>query len=317
MSRKSLSISVFDIFKKILRKIEFAIKAPAFRIAQYNEIARENYIVDFLHEGSIKVQLPKVSWLEIVTGKGLLAKRNILYRTRPFGEVLLRKVIFELYETEYISKHLSIIDIGCHISDNTIVWSKYLSKMGKVIAIDPSRDNIAYGKRLATLNKVENIEYVQAVCADIPGIGLDFDGPIDQATFKKIGSEGKILSTTIDEIIGEKGPSIGLFHIDVEGFEYSVIKGAISLIERDLPVITFEQHISKENVSEVINLLNGFGYRVFMVNEVLPSCDFDCRNFLAFPGGKALPNLTGFKQEIGREMGIYSAVVGDVLIEIS
>lgn len=282
----------------------------------YRKLKRINYTIDFVNEGSIKVRLPKASSLEILLGTGVLVNRNYMYQTRPFAEVLLRKTIYELYQSEYISRDLSIIDIGSWISDNSIVWSHYLSGIAKVIAIDPSRDNITYGQELAKINKVENIKFVQAVCADKSGIKLDFDGSIDHASFQVSTTQNHILSTTIDEIIAEDGSPIGLFHVDVEGFELSVLKGALSLITRDLPVISFEQHISKENVNEVTSFLKSFNYRVFMVNEVLPRCDLDCRNFLALPSKKGFPELTSFDQQNGRDLGIHSAVIGDVLIEI-
>ena len=54
----------------------------------------------------------------------------------------------------------------------------------------------------------------------------------------------------------------------------------------------------------------------FMVNEVLPGCSLDCRNFLAFDSNNALPKISEFERKSGADMGIYSAVVGGSLIEI-
>ena len=85
---------------------------------------------------------------------------------------------------------------------------------------------------------------------------------------------------------------------------------------KDLPVISFEQHISRENVNEITSFLREFDYRVFMVNEVLPGNTLDCRNFLALPSKRGLPKLPNFDQEKSRGMKIFSAVIGDALIEI-
>jgi FkbM family methyltransferase len=305
-----------ELLKPILRRLKSKVVVTINRIKTYRKIKRKNYTVDFINEGAIQVCLPKVSSLEILLGNGILVNRNVDYQTRPFAEVLLRKTIYELYQTGYIKRDLSIIDIGSWISDNTIVWSHYLSGAAKVIAIDPSYDNITYGQELAKINKIKNIRFVQAVCADKSGIKLDFDGSIDHASFKVSSTQNYILSTTIDEIMAKDFLPIGLLHIDVEGFELSVLKGAMSLITRDLPVISFEQHISKENVNKITNFLKSFNYRIFMVNEVLPGCELDCRNFLAFPSERDLPKLTSFDQKNGRDFGIYSAVIGDILIEI-
>ncbi|MDA7719185.1 FkbM family methyltransferase [Candidatus Pelagibacter sp.] len=314
--QKFVDKGFFGSLKAILQRLRSRAIAPISRLDNYRKLKRQNYTIDFVNEGSIKVRLPEVSTLEIILGIGVSVNRNIAYQNRPFAEVLLRKTIYEIYESGYISRDLSIIDIGNWISDNSIVWSHYLADAAKVIAIDPSRDNITYGQNLANINNVENIKFVQAVCADKSGIKLDFDGTIDLASFKASTTQNYVVSTTIDEILYEEGLPVGFFHIDVEGFELSVLKGAMTVITRDLPVISFEQHISKENVNDITSFLKGFNYRVFMVNEVLPGCGLDCRNFLAFPSEKGLPKLTSYDQQNGRDMGIYSAVIGDVLIEI-
>ena len=314
--QKFIDKGFFGLLKPILKRLKSKVVITINRLEIYRKIKRSNYIIDFVNEGSIQVCLPKVSSLEILLGNGVLVNRNVDYQTRPFAEVLLRKTIYELYQTGYIRRDLSVIDIGSWISDNTIVWSRYLSGAAKVIAIDPSHDNITYGQELAKINKIENIRFVKAVCADKSGIKLDFDGSIDHASFKVSSTQNYILSTTIDEIMAKDCLPVGLFHVDVEGFELSVLKGAMSLITRDLPVISFEQHISKENVNGITSFLKSFNYRIFMVNEVLPGCELDCRNFLAFPSERGLPKLTSFDQKNGRDFGIYSAVIGDVLIEI-
>lgn len=314
--QKFIDNGFYGVLKRQLSGSKKNARAIIRRLKIYRKIKRANYTISFVNEGAIQVRLPKVSILEIVSGNSVLVDRNVDYQTRPFAEVLLRKTIYELYQSGYISRELSIIDIGSWISDNSIVWSHYLSGPAKVIAIDPSRDNIAYGQELARINKIENIKFVQAVCAEKSGVKLDFDGSIDHASFKVSTTQNYILSTTIDEIIAEDGSPIGLFHVDVEGFELSVLKGALSVITCDLPVISFEQHISQENVDEISTFLKSFNYRIFMVNEVLPGCSLDCRNFIALPSEKGLPKLVSFDQENGKNLGIYSAVVGDVLIEI-
>lgn len=303
-------------FWRIIVKWGRRLKAPFVRLLQYKSIKLANQTINFVNEGSRNIRLPSVSNFAIFFGTGIFVKRNIDLSKRPNSEVLLRKIIFEMQKSGYIDKHLSIIDIGCWIADNSIVWAQNILRPGKVIAIDPSPNNIAYGIELAEVNNVDNLKFVQAVCAEKAGIKLDFNGSIDHATFKPAASDKYILSTTIDEIVEEEEVEVGLFHIDVEGFELSVLKGAKSLIKRDFPIITFEQHISKENVFDIVDFLKEYDYKVFMINEVLPGNSLDCRNFIAFPPTKPMPNLSSFEQVKGHEIGVYSAVVGDVLLEV-
>ena len=139
---------------------------------------------------------------------------------------------------------------------------------------------------------------------------------LDHASFKKANSDRYLISSTIDKIVEEESVVIGLLHVDVERFELSVLKGAENLILRDNPVISFEQHISKEDFKAVSEYLKSFSYRIFMINEVLPGCALDCRNFLAFPSAKGTPMIKDFEQNDGRKLGIYSAVIGSPLVEV-
>lgn len=303
------SYEIFESLKIILMRIE--------RLSNLKKLKKNNLTVNFRHEGNVKIFLPKISvWDIILRKKWPIIKKNSDFITRPKSEVLLRRSIYEMYQTGYISPKKSIIDIGCWISDNSIIWSKYLSENGTVFSIDPSSSNLAYGKVIAKLNKSNNIKFIEAVCAEKAGIKLNFSGSLEHTSFKESGKGKFLISTTIDAIITKEKKEIGLLHVDVEGLELLVLKGSEKIILRDNPVISFEQHISKENLHSIDEYLRSLNYKIFMVNEVLQDCALDCRNFFAFPIKKGLPNLTEFKQADGRDLGIFSAVIGKALIEI-
>ena len=95
-----------------------------------------------------------------------------------------------------------------------------------------------------------------------------------------------------------------------------MLKGSREVISRDRPVISFEQHISKENLETISEYIKSFDYRIFMINEILPDNALDCRNFLALPREKGLPSLKKFEQSNGRDIDIYSATIGPAIIEI-
>jgi len=299
---------LFEFLKIILNRFE--------KLYKYHYLKNTNFSVNFFHEGDIIVKLPKVTFWQTIIGRWDILKRNSDFASRPTSEVLLRKTIFEMYQSGYICSQLSIIDIGCWIADNSIVWSKLLSKNGVVFAIDPSSKNLNFGKMIAKINNIENIKWVQAVCAEREGIRLDFDGSIDHTSFYRATSNNYLISKSIDSIIMNTSSVIGLLHVDVEGFELSVLKGSEEVILRDRPVITFEQHISKENLELITEHIKSYDYRIFMINEILPGNALDCRNFLALPSEKGLPSLKKFEQSNGRDIDIYSATIGPAIIEI-
>ena len=313
------------ILKKILVGIKITllllkkiINFPIKGLTGYLTLINNNYVTNFLHEGNITIRLPKISILNAALNPKKVLKRSVDFFSRPQTEVLLRKIIFSLYEQRYIDKKKSVIDIGCWIADNSLVWAKMLKEDGTVFAIDPSVDNQLFGKGLATLNNISNIKWVNAVCSDKQGIPLSYDGSIYMAEFKvATESDNLMVSTTLDHIVNEKIESIGFMHVDVEGFELKVLQGAKKIIELSRPVITFEQHISKENVDSIINFLQRYEYNVYMINEVLPGFDLDCRNFIAFDSKKKIPELDIISQKDGRLNGIFHAIIGHPLIKIA
>ena len=123
-------------------------------------------------------------------------------------------------------------------------------RCAKVFAIDPSLDNIKFGKTLSMLNDVNNISWHQNVCADKENVELHFEGNWGLATFNKErkGNTSPILSTTIDAILGEANfGSVGLFHIDVEGFDEKVLRSndwdkyRPEVVVVEIPGIDFEE----------------------------------------------------------------------------
>ena len=77
--------------------------------------------------------------------------------------------------------------------------------------------------------------------------------------------------------------NIGYIHLDAEGLEYKIIKGSRKIIEKFNPIISFEQHLNIDNYNELINHLKEKKYTIFMIDEIMPGCRDDCRNFFAFP----------------------------------
>lgn len=302
------------VLKTIFRKAN----AARARLARYRVLAASQFQVTFIHEGQILLRLPTVSAWNAFWGTNKTVTNNFLYYHRPHAEVLLRKIIHQLYSQKYIPATESVIDVGCWIGDNTLVWAKNLTEAARVIAIDPSPDNLTYGKTLADINTIKNITWIEAVCSDREGSRLGFEGSLDHTRFDENASEGSVLvSTTLDKIIADAGyPGIGLIHVDVEGFELKVLKGAVNIIEKNKPVILFEQHISAEDCIEVSDFLRALNYRVFMINEVIPGCALDCRNFIALHKTHELPAIKEFPQQDARSLGIFSAMPGPPLIEI-
>jgi hypothetical protein len=123
----------------------------------------------------------------------------------------------------------------------------------------------------------------------------------DDLTHCSFLTEGanKVSAVTLDHLFQNNTiKNVGYIHLDVEGLEYRVVLGANELIDAMRPIIAFEQHLETDNVMELVGHLNSKQYVVFMIDEVLPGCRQDCRNFLSFPNerfdGKMVDELNAF-----------------------
>lgn len=304
-----MTFNFISYFRSVLRSVK-----------KIRRLKNNSFIIKFPFEGGLNIILPVISYIDSLSSAGRdFTKKCFDYSNRPIAEALLRKTVYKLIKSSYIDPDKSIIDIGSWIADNTIVWAKLLRK-GCVYAIDPSQDNLNFGMKVAEMNNLDNVRWIKAVCSDKTNIPLEIkEGDIEHAVFGKSNDSKsqKFLSTTLDEVIPSNShDKISLLHVDVEGFEEKVILGASSIIAKSKPVLIFEQHISNENPSKIIAFLQGHDYEVFMINEVLPKCEYDCRNFIAFNKSKPLPLFPKPLIYKGRSEGIWYATVGEWLIKV-
>lgn len=208
-------------------------------------------------------------------------KHSNTFVSRAIHEIKFRKINRIFIENNIITNN--IIDSGAWIGDNSIPWAKMSSNI--VYAIDPSQENCEYIKLVASVNNLNNIIIIHGALTDEPKI-ISTDWDWYHCSFiNGIGGKNSIEATSIDQLYDNKIiDNIGYIHLDVEGMEHLVIKGASRTISRFYPIITFEQHLNTDKYNDLCSTLkDGYGYRTLMVDEILPGCLPDCRNFLAIP----------------------------------
>jgi FkbM family methyltransferase len=206
-----------------------------------------------------------------------------IFRTRDKHEIIFRKINTYLINNKTIRNN--IIDLGAWIGDNSIPWAKNIE--GIVYAIDPSPDNISFIKDTCTLNNINNIKCIQKAISD-KNQQLQTNDDINHCSFVYGLDDGNgklnVDSVSLDHLYDTNIiDNIGYIHLDAEGLEYKIIRGSGKIIEKFNPIISFEQHLELDNYNVIITHLKEKKYNVFMIDEILPGCRPDCRNFFAFP----------------------------------
>jgi FkbM family methyltransferase len=220
-----------------------------------------------------------------------------LFGSRNEHEVMFRRISTYLINNGHVQGN--ILDLGAWIGDNALPWSVSLlmaqhgSNTGirdpnfVVYAIDPSPENCRFMINNSTLNGIENVVVIQRAISDKIEV-LSTNEDLTHCTFVSDDStatyKNQIEAVSLDDLFfaGELA-KIAYIHLDVEGMENRVIAGATSLIEMCRPIIAFEQHLEQDLFLELSSNIAEKGYTVYLINEVLPGCRPDCRNFIAFP----------------------------------
>jgi len=229
-------------------------------------------------------------------------KYSDVFRTRDEHEVLFRRIANFLIREGYIKEN--IIDLGAWIGDNSIPWSKNIK--GMVYSIDPSPGNCEFIGELVKINRIDNLKIIQSAISDqnkVISTKMVFGENLYHCTFKD-GDDGefKMNSYSLDHL-HETGQidRIDFIHLDVEGMEHNVVIGAEGIIQKFSPIITFEQHLTTDDYMALSNHLMDRGYSIYLINEVLPGCNPDCKNFFAVKEDIYGTLISRLMTEIGSE----------------
>lgn len=160
-------------------------------------------------------------------------------------------------------------DLGANTGIHTLLFSKLVGKVGKVIAFEPHPRNCVHLHNLLELNNVSNVEVVEAAVSDTNSEVVFFEGKHKkQGSLVGIGCEtGDIIrvnARTIDNLVAEGLPAPDFLKIDIEGAESRALEGARQTLSSHRPTMVIELHTPAEDI-EVGKILLDLGYVAYRV----------------------------------------------------
>ena len=188
------------------------------------------------------------------------------------GAYFMYKKIFEpsIDHLSYVVPSGStVLDVGANVGFFTVLFSKWVTRTGQVIAIEPELRNIRELKKSIARSRCRNVEIIEAAAAETEGdlfLSLNPNNPADH----RLAEAGiPIKAITIDALLRARNwPEVSLIKIDVQGAEPRVIAGASETIARFFP--TFFLEIDDEALSaagfqaqELIDPLRALGYEMY------------------------------------------------------
>jgi len=190
----------------------------------------------------------------------------------------------------------SVLDIGANLGIMTFYLSKKLPK-SKIIAFEPIKDNLIVLKRVVSKFKLKNVQIHELALGEEQGKvemvlphqkGTKMQGlshvKHESITEWNEGDSYTVDIDTLDNILPQE--KIQGIKIDVENFEYYVLRGGKQIIESNKPII-YAELWDNSNRIQCFELLNEIGYSInVIVENVLTKFDskvHDHQNFIFLP----------------------------------
>ncbi|MGQ9721539.1 MAG: FkbM family methyltransferase, partial [Candidatus Jordarchaeum sp.] len=193
-----------------------------------------------------------------------ISKDLLLYKIRePLSTQMMKRIIKD---------DDVIIDIGANLGYYALLEAKF-ARNGKVFAIEPVPSNVDLLIKNTKLNKYSNIKIFQYAIGDKNGKEkMYISNKSNWASLTKI-SDTNIINVldvpviTLDTFVKrfvDKYPT--LVRMDVEGYEYNIIKGAKKLLESNKPLrlfIEFHPHlISKDKIMYILHIMEKNNFKI-------------------------------------------------------
>lgn len=160
-----------------------------------------------------------------------------------------------------------VFDIGANVGFYTMLASVLVGPSGRVHAFEPVPRNIRFLNEHLRLNRMSNVEVIEAAVSDESGeTGFD-DSPGSAMGFVSAAGALKVKTVAIDDLVaqGAVAPP-DCMKIDVEGGEVLVLKGARSTLETYRPKIFLATHGADAH-RQACELLRSMSYRISALDD--------------------------------------------------
>lgn len=170
-----------------------------------------------------------------------------------------------------------VVDVGAHIGYHTLSASKWVGKSGKVYSFEPEKNNFALLSSNVKINNCKNVILVNKAAAEVNKKAELFISPNNEAHHSLVDNGGQerisVEAVSLDEFFGKRSKNIAVVKMDVEGGEYSVVKGMKNILKENRRLTLFTEFSplalkkAGNSPSGYLNLLKSYGFSIFVIDE--------------------------------------------------
>lgn len=177
--------------------------------------------------------------------------------------------------SKLLKKNMTCLDIGSNIGYYVLLENKILDGTGRIIALEPSPENFEYLTKNIQRQNSNNIELHNIAAGNVSG-NLNFLMYPDESNSGHIISDDEVKNTfgnvisvpvkPIDILVKELNiKKLDFLRMDVEGYEFEILKGMLETLEEFRPIIQIEVHRSimgNENTKQFFEILQKLNYEI-------------------------------------------------------
>lgn len=172
----------------------------------------------------------------------------------PEDDDIARAIVTTGSYEPYLLNHLlqnvregdTFVDVGANLGAVALPVAKRIGPKGRVLAFEPSQRNIVLLIRNSLANDLVNVEAFPIALSDRNGSVLSnvdlytSNKSLQDEPLSKLSGGMEVVPVVRMDNFLDEAQKIDVMKIDVEGFEYRVIRGGINTIRRTKPKIYLE-----------------------------------------------------------------------------
>jgi len=267
-------------------------------VKRYLRLCRERGLKIMLFSA---VQRVAVLWLACLVRISLLKTRKgyvvkeilgskmyLDYADKGVSRQLIIDGTRETLSIEIVRRELKkgdiVVEVGANIGYYALFESQLIGEKGRIYAIEPVSSNLELLRKNIELNGYSNIDLYPFAIGESNGIHSmylttwrnkpslrDITGTRKEKHFTE---EIKVEVMAFDDFIKDKSYP-NFVRMDVEGYEYHIIRGMKDTLQRKLPLtllIEFHFHLmTRQESTEILDTLRSAGFRIVdVVSEAPP-----------------------------------------------
>lgn len=178
--------------------------------------------------------------------------------------------------TDSLEPGMSMLDIGAHVGEYSLLAATLVGLHGQVHAIEPQPELAELIGHNAKLNAIENVQVHAVAVADRTGTShFEADGSSGGGWLRR-GPNGSSATpcTTLDELVATVGGRVDFVKLDAAGNELSVLAGGRRALSGAAPRIAYKLYhprIATERFGHdslrALEVLAGYGYEQRLLTE--------------------------------------------------